>query len=51
MPNEKERPQKSLKDRIEEVARDLLDALESFVTPQPELVPIPARGRGRPYRR
>ncbi len=51
MPNEKERPQKSLKERLEELARDLLDSLESLVTPQPELVPVPARGARRPYRR
>lgn len=51
MPKDKEPPQKSLKERLEELAQDLLDALESLVAPQPALVPAPARGRGRPYRR
>lgn len=51
MPNHEQPPQKTLKERIEELARDLLDALESLVTPQPELIPVPARGRRRPYRR
>ncbi len=51
MPNDTDRPEKSLKERVEDLVRDLLESLESLVTPQPELVPVPVRGRSRPYRR
>lgn len=51
MPNDTDRPQKPLKERIEDLARDLLESLESLVTPQPELVPVPVRAPRRPYRR
>ncbi|HEY8432549.1 MAG TPA: hypothetical protein VIL20_29465 [Sandaracinaceae bacterium] len=41
-----------MKERLEDLAQELLDALESLVAPQPALVPAPVRGgRGRPYRR
>lgn len=49
---ESTRPEKSLKERLDEVVQDLLDALGSLVAPEPELVPVPARGRrGYPARR
>ena len=51
MPNDTDRPKKSLKERVEDLARDFLESLESLVTPEPELVPIPVRGRRSPYRR
>ena len=41
---------KSLKDRAQEVIQSVVDALESLVPQQGELMPIPARGR-RPIRR
>jgi hypothetical protein len=42
---------KSLKDRVEELLQGILETLESLVSPQPELIPVPVRGRRRPYRR
>jgi hypothetical protein len=51
MPNDNERPQKSLKERIEDLVQGLLESLDSLVAPQPELVPVPVRGRRQPYRR
>jgi hypothetical protein len=44
-------PGKQLKERLEDFVQDILDALGSLVTPEPELIPIPVRGRPRPYRR
>lgn len=56
MPNETERPSEKslggkLKERVEDFVQELVDALGSLVAPQPELVPIPVRGRPRPHRR
>ncbi len=32
---------KSLADRAKEFVKDILEALEDMVTPQPELIPVP----------
>jgi hypothetical protein len=50
MTDEKKRREPSLGERIEDLVRDLVETLESLVTPPPELVPVPARRR-RPYPR
>lgn len=44
-------PGKKLKERFEEFVQDILDTLGAIVTPEPELIPVPARRPVRPYRR
>lgn len=41
---------KTIKETLEELLQGVLDALESLVSPQPELVPIPIRSRRRARR-
>ncbi len=45
--DEKQPSKKSLADRAKEFAKDILEALEDLVTPQPELAPIPVDRHGR----
>lgn len=46
--DEKDRPEKSLKDRARELVEDVLEALEDLLPlPEPRLVPIPAPSRPR----
>ena len=44
------RSDKSLGEQAKELVQGAIEALESLLAPQPELVPIPVR-RPRPYRR
>ncbi|MEC7519915.1 MAG: hypothetical protein VYE22_08620 [Myxococcota bacterium] len=52
MTEEKKRKNEdSISDKVEEVWERVLEALENLVNPEPELVPVPVRGRRGPYRR
>jgi hypothetical protein len=39
--DEKQPSKKNLADRAKEFVKDILEALEDLVTPQPEMIPIP----------
>ena len=51
MPNRADSSKKSIKERVEDLWQDVLDTLESLVTPEPELIPVRVRGPQPPYRR
>ncbi|MCC6874901.1 MAG: hypothetical protein IT378_11400 [Sandaracinaceae bacterium] len=43
-----DRAEPSLKERLEELVKELLGSLESLIQPEPALVPVPVRGGRRP---
>jgi len=45
--NDSKRPQKPLREVVEKMMQDILDALESLVTPPPQPIPIPVRNDPR----
>lgn len=49
--NEDKRPKKSLADQAKELVQGAVEALESLLAPQPELVPVPVRRPRHPYYR
>jgi hypothetical protein len=51
MADQADRSKKSIKEHVEELWQDVLDTLESLVTPEPELIPVRVRRPQRPYRR
>ena len=50
--DDREKPTKTLEDRIKDAVEGILDSLSDLLTPPPELIPVPRPARvARPVRR